>query len=107
MKIAIASSDKNIDATIDRHFAKCSYFAFYETTTNVIEFETNPCRDLPSEAGIACAEFLNIRGIIKVISGEFGLKAKAELEKFRIQMVLITDHNKSLSEIIELLKTEK
>ena len=45
-------------------------------------------------------------GVKKVISGDFGPKAKDLLDKFKIQMVVIQDDT-TVAEIIEKLKNKK
>jgi predicted Fe-Mo cluster-binding NifX family protein len=104
MKIAIASTGKTTAAKIDKHFARCMYFGLYDTKTCDVDFIKNICRTMESNAGISVVECIRNMGAEKVISGEFGLKAKAELDKYSIQMIVITDPEKTIREIIELLK---
>jgi predicted Fe-Mo cluster-binding NifX family protein len=107
MKIAIASTGKTASAKVDKHFARCMYFALYDTTTGDVDYMKNICRTMESNAGISVVECIRRLGVEKVISGEFGLKAKAELDKYSIQMIVITDSEKTIREIIELLKANQ
>lgn len=104
MKIAIASTGNSTLATIDIHFARCVCFVIYDTETKHYQFTENPSRTLSENAGLAVVEMISDLGVKRVISGEFGLKVKARLDELKIQMVIITDHNKRIDEIIELLK---
>jgi predicted Fe-Mo cluster-binding NifX family protein len=105
MIIAIASSGNTLDSKIDTHFARCAYFAFYDTETGDLDFENNLCRTLESNVGLAVAECLHDKKVKKIISGEFGIKVKAILDKHAIQMIVITDHNRTIKEIVHLLQS--
>jgi len=107
MLIAIASSGNTLESKIATHFARCEYFLYYDTETGDLDFEKNLCRTLESNVGLAVAECLNGKKIKKIISGEFGIKVKPVLDKYSIQMIVITDHNKKISEILDLLKSSK
>lgn len=107
MIIAIASAGNNSDSKIDTHFARCEYFAYYNTVSGDLDFEKNICRTLESNVGLAVAESLNDKKIKKIISGEFGIKVKAVFDKYGIQMIVITDHDKTIKEIIKLLNSGK
>jgi predicted Fe-Mo cluster-binding NifX family protein len=105
MKIVITSRGNNIQAKIDSQFARCAYFALYDTDTREISFIKNLCRTLENNVGLAVVENIHDMGVKRIISGEFGLKAKNELDKHAIQMVVITDHERTIKEIIELLES--
>ena len=104
MKIAITSTGNKFDAKIASHFARCAYFALYDTDTHDIDFIKNNCKTMKSNVGLAVVENINDMGVKRIISGEFGLKVKTELDKLSIQMVVITDHTKTISEIVKLLR---
>jgi predicted Fe-Mo cluster-binding NifX family protein len=106
MIIAIASSGNTPESKIDKHFARCSYFAMFDTEADDLYFEKNICRTLESNVGLAVAECLNEKKVKKIISGEFGIKVKAVLDRHGIQMIVITDHDKTIKEIIDLLKSK-
>jgi predicted Fe-Mo cluster-binding NifX family protein len=105
MIIAIASAGNTLESKIDKHFARCAYFAMYDTGDGDLYFEKNICRALESNVGLAVAECLNEKKVKKIISGEFGIKVKSVLDKHSIQMIVMTDHNRTIKEIIELLKS--
>jgi predicted Fe-Mo cluster-binding NifX family protein len=107
MIIAIASSGNTTEAKIDSHFARCEYFAYYDTESGDLDFEKNLCRTLESNVGLAVAECLNGKKVKKIISGEFGIKVKPVLDKYAIQMIVMTDHNRTINEIVALLKSNK
>ena len=43
-------------------------------------------------------------GVTKVISGDFGPKAKTLLERLKIQMVMFSEKDKSVQDIIDKVK---
>ena len=55
-------------------------------------------------AGTKAVEMVVKLGAGKVISGDFGPKAKELLEKLNIQMVLLSDDSKSIADIIDGIK---
>jgi predicted Fe-Mo cluster-binding NifX family protein len=107
MIIAIASAGNTLESKIDKHFARCAYFAMYDTITYDLYFEKNICQTLDSNVGLAVAECLNEKKVKKIISGEFGIKVKAVLDQHAIQMIVMTDHDRTIKEIVDLLKSNK
>jgi predicted Fe-Mo cluster-binding NifX family protein len=105
MKIAIASTGNTQDAKIDKHFARCSYFLIYDTVGNKYEFIENKNRTSKENAGLAAVKMMNELNVKRIISGEFGLKVKSRLDELKIQLVVITDHERKIKDIIKLLKT--
>ncbi len=104
MKIAITSTGNKPGSKIDTHFARCAYFVLYDTDTSDFTFIENTCKAMQSNVGLSAVEFIKKLGVKRIISGEFGLSAKAALDKLSIQMVVITDHEKNIGDIVELLK---
>ncbi len=103
MRVAIASTGNTLDARICEHFGRCDYFIIYDTNSKAIEYIPNPYKYDDYDAGIKSVELVTTRNISKIISGEFGLKIKPMLDKLKIQLIVVKDHNKKISNIIELL----
>jgi len=103
MKVAITSTGSTLESTLDQRFGRCSYFVIYDTETKGIEFLPNPNRDVQDGAGPASVQIVASRGAEKVISGEFGFKIKSLLESLKIQMIVLKEPGKKISEIMELL----
>lgn len=103
MKVAITSTGNGPDNKIDSRFGRCSYFVIYDTESHSTEYIPNPNRDSIEGAGPASVELIASRGVKKVVSGEFGAKVKSIFDQLQIQLVMLTDHNKSINEIITLL----
>ena len=104
MKVAITSTGDSLDEKLDQRFGRCAYFVIYNSITGGMEFLPNPNRDLEIEAGTASVKLLSSRNIEKIISGEFGERIKPILDSLKIQMIVIKTPNKTIREIIDLLR---
>lgn len=104
MKIAITSTGDNQDSKLDSRFGRCSYFAVFDTESQVTEFIPNPNKENMEGAGPASAQLVASKGANKVVSGEFGAKAKLIFDTLQIQLIVFNDANTKISEVIELLK---
>lgn len=104
MKIAITSTGNNLDSKLDPRFGRCSYFVIYDNETEGMEFIPNPNKDSGEGAGPASVQFVASRDVRKIISGEFGMKIKSMLDSLKIQLVILKDPEKSVRDIINLLK---
>lgn len=107
MKIAITSSGDSPLAKLDSRFGRCEYFVIYNTESGSIEFIPNPNKDNIEGAGPASVQLVASSGVEKVVSGEFGAKVKAIFDSLQIQLIVINDQEKTISQIIELLKQSK
>ena len=103
MKIAITSTGNNPEAKLDSRFGRCSYFAVFDTESLSTEFIPNPNKENVEGAGPASVQFVASRGVKKVVSGEFGAKVKSIFDSLQIQLVVLSDTEKKISDIIELL----
>jgi predicted Fe-Mo cluster-binding NifX family protein len=103
MKVAITSTGNSPDAKIDSRFGRCSYFVVYDTISCSTEFIPNPNSENIEGAGPASVQLVASRGVSKVVSGEFGAKVKSIFDQLKIQLVVLNDPEKKISEIIDLL----
>jgi predicted Fe-Mo cluster-binding NifX family protein len=103
MKVAITSTGNTLESTLDQRFGRCTCFVIYNTETKGIEFIPNPNRDAQEGAGPASVQIVASRGVEKVISGEFGFKIKSLFDSLKIQMIVLKEPEKKISEIIEML----
>lgn len=105
MKTAITSTGNGLDSKLDQRFGRCSYFVIYDSLTKGIEFLPNPNKEAQEGAGPASAQLVASRKVEKIISGEFGIKIKSLLDSLKIQMIVLKEPEKSIGEIIEMLKS--
>lgn len=103
MKVAITSTGNNLDSLLDSRFGRCSYFVIYDTINHSTEFIPNPNNENIEGAGTASVQIIASRGAGKVVSGEFGTKVKSLFDSLKIQLVVLKDTEKKISQIIELL----
>ena len=103
MKVAITSTGNSPESRLDSRFARCSYFAVYDTEGQSTEFIPNPNKENIEGAGPASVQLLASRRVKKVVSGEFGAKVKSIFDSLQIQLVVLNDPEKKISEIIDLL----
>ena len=105
MKVAITSTGNTPDSKLDQRFGRCSYFLIYDTDTKGMEFIPNPNKEAQEGAGPASVQIVASRDVKKVISGEFGIKIKSLFDSLRIQMIVLKEPEKKISEIIDMLNT--
>lgn len=106
MRIAITSSDKTIEARLDMRFGRCNYFVIYDTESRGFEIIPNLNKDATEGAGPATVQLIASKNVEKIISGEFGIKIKPLLDSLKIQMIVLKDSDKKVSEIIEMLNNQ-
>ena len=103
MKIAITSTGNSPESTVDSRFGRCAYFVIYDTSTYSTEFIPNPNKESVQGAGPASVQLIAEKGVKKVVSCEFGAKVKAIFDSLQIQLVILDNTTKKISEIIDLL----
>ena len=105
MKTVITSTGNDLHSKFDLRFGRAAWFCFYDEDTGKISFEKNENPAAQSGAGTKSAEMMIELGVTKVISGDFGPKARDLLDKFNIQMVIIQDDNQTIKDIVQQLKS--
>lgn len=103
MKIAITSTGNSPDSKMDERFGRCSYFVIYDTESKSTEFIPNPNKEAENGAGPASVQLVAQRGVEKIVSGEFGMKIKSLIDSLKIQMIVMSDRDKTVAQIIEML----
>ncbi len=103
MKVAITSVGNSPDSKLDNHFGRCSYFVIYDNETSATTYIPNPFKENVEEAGPESVKLISSNGVSKIISGEFGAKVKAITDSLQIQLIMLKDQNKTISEIIKML----
>lgn len=105
MKVAITSKGDTLNAKIDPRFGRCDFFAVYETENKAIEFFVNPNKDADGGAGPASAQFVALKGIEKVFSGNFGGKVKDVFKQLNIEMIsLDIDSQLTIEDVVNSIK---
>lgn len=104
MNIAITSQGNTKGSKMDPRFGRAVWFAIYNPEDKELKFIDNPAKELDSGAGPKAAQVMVEQSVGKIISGHFGPKVKVVLEKMKIELVEIQDTNKTIEEMISLMK---
>ncbi len=107
MRVAITSTGNSLESKLDSRFGRCSFFVFYDTESESVEFLPNANKESVEGAGPASVQTVASRGVQKVVSGEFGAKVKAIFDQLQIQLVMVSDTNSTIAQIIEMLNNNK
>ena len=100
MKTIITSKGDNLKSKFDLRFGRSAWLCVYNNETKDVAFFENENKDINGGAGTKTAEKVAELDVERVISGDFGPKAKTLLEKLKIQMVILDEGNKTVGEII-------
>ncbi len=103
MKTIITATDKKLSAPFDLRFGRAAWFCLYDHETKKATFHENFHVDDGHGAGQKAAESAYELGAERVISGDFGPKAKDILDRLKIQMVIIEDENQAVEDVIKKL----
>lgn len=104
MKTIITSAEDSLQAQMDLRFGRCAWFCLYDHDEAQATFIKNKYKDAQGGAGTKVAEMMLNMGVDRIISGDFGPKAKDMLDKFNIQLIKMDDDHKTINEIISLFK---
>jgi len=89
MKIAISSTDKNIESSVSDVFGRCPYFIIVEIKDDKIEKTEaikNENVDQTGGAGISTAQLMAEKDVKVVITGNVGPRALDVLNQFNIEI---------------------
>lgn len=103
-KTVITSSQNSVAGQFDKRFGRAAWFCIYDLETKTTEFIENEGVNANQGAGTKAAEQMVALKVNKIISGDFGPKAKDLLEKFNVQMVVVQEDNITVQDIINKLK---
>jgi len=103
MIIAIATNENNLQAVVDLHFGRCTWYCMFDTENRKNSFIENPAKHNPEKAGCDAAALLIDKKISMAIAGRFGSKVVDIFRRNNIQMV-IPETQQTVSEIINQIK---
>lgn len=107
MKTLITSTGNSIHSKFDLRYGRGAWFCIFDEENGDTEFIENSHANDSNGAGTKAAEKTIELEVKKIISGDFGPKAKELLEKFNIQMVIIQNQDYTVEDIITKLQTKK
>lgn len=97
--IAICATDRKLTASMDLRFGRCPYFLITDGETT--HFVANPYAEGQHEVAPHVVELLKKHQVTKVVTGEVGPKAKINLEKHKIQVIMLSEDKISLQFILK------
>jgi predicted Fe-Mo cluster-binding NifX family protein len=104
MKIAISSTGRGLDNSIDIKFERCHFFLILDLEKNSLLPIKNKTRDRPHEIGGTIGQLIANQGIDTVITSDIGPKA---FEIFKLYGINIYQAKGIVEDAIRLLKEEK
>lgn len=104
MKTIITSKGDKTTSLFDTRFGRAEWFCLFDEDSGKISFVENNSMESVHGAGTRAVEQIVELGAGKVISGDFGPRAKELLEKFEIQMVVLQGEGRTIGEIIKKIK---
>ena len=99
-KTVITSLGNELASQFDKRFGRAEWFCVFDSETKESSFIKNEFIDANHGAGTKAAELMFSLKADRVISGDFGPKAKELLEKLDIQMIAIQDST-SVQDVVE------
>ena len=102
MKVAISSKGDTLDSEMDSRFGRCKFFAIYDSENKSTQFVENTAASLTEGAGPAALQLLTVRGVSKLVSGNFGVKIKVLSSDLNLQLIVMRE-NYTISSIINML----
>ncbi len=97
----ITSTGNSLSDRFDLRFGRAAWFCIYDEESGTTEFMMNTAGSEMNGTGIKAAEIAADKGAKKIISGDFGPKARDLLDQLKIQMVILQDSELTIGEIIQ------
>jgi predicted Fe-Mo cluster-binding NifX family protein len=86
MIIAITSTGRDLDSSVDERFGRCRYFIFIDPETGEYEAVENECGAGAHGAGVQAAQLLAEKGVSALITGNVGPNAISILREAKIEV---------------------
>ncbi len=86
MKVAVAASTPELDASIDPRFGRCAWFVVVDTDTMRFEALKNPGALAGTGSGVAASQLIADAGAEAVVAGSLGPNAIGALKAGGLKM---------------------
>ena len=105
MRAAIPVKDDYLDTVLSIRFGRSRFFVVADNRTSKLEFVVNPYCELKTGIGKGIKELLIAKyNVDTFIAYELGLKLQQLANDHDIQIILLHEKNKTLKELLSLLK---
>ncbi|MFW6257373.1 MAG: NifB/NifX family molybdenum-iron cluster-binding protein [Prolixibacteraceae bacterium] len=102
-KFAITSTGKTGKSFLDLRFGKCKNVALYDKSDSSLTVIENPFKDV-EHSGIHLIKYLRDEGVTAVITGEVGPMVSNELQKEKMQLILLDEEKIKINDVIAKIK---
>lgn len=106
MRTAITSTGLFEESLYDLRFGRCPFICILEEN-GAVKFLPNEYSQWKEGAGSGLAHKMIEMKVRKVISGDFGPIVQEILKENNIQMVVFPDNDKTVGEIIQIIKSQR
>jgi predicted Fe-Mo cluster-binding NifX family protein len=96
---AITSTGKSEKSFLDLRFGKCAYVVLFDVEKNEFSFTENLFID-EIHSGIKLVDYLKEQGVTTIITGEVGPMVSTQLEKQKLQLVLLDEERIKVEEVM-------
>lgn len=97
---AITSTGKTEKSFLDLRFGKCEYVVLFDAEKNQYSIVDNQYLE-QSHSGVKLVEYLKEQGVTTIITGEVGPMVSTQLEKEKLQLVLLSEERIKIDEIMD------
>jgi len=104
MKYAISCTSDAIDSPLSDVFARCDYFAIWNSETDGLTFVANPFSVREEHVGKEVLNFLVDLEIQRIIATSFGTKVQNMVEGLNLQLIVFDRGDNKLTDALELLR---
>jgi len=97
---AITSTGKTEKSFLDLRFGKSQNVVIFDVEKNQFSVFENPFKE-QENSGIQLVSYLKDQGITTIITGEVGPKVSQQLEKDKLQLVLLHEERIKIEEVMD------
>jgi len=97
---AITSTGKTDKSFLDVRFGKCAYIVLFDSEKNQYSIAENQFLG-ENHSGIKLVEYLKSQGVTTIITGEVGPMVSTQLEKDKLQLVLLEEERIKVDEVMD------
>lgn len=104
MKYAISCNNDSPDSNLSEVFARCEYFAIWDSVSDRVTFLSNPFQKRDEHVGEEVVSFLANEGVQRIIAASFGTKVQNKLTDLHLQMIVFDQGGNKLDDVLKLLR---
>lgn len=97
---AITSTGKTDKSFLDVRFGKCAYIVLFDSEKNQYSIAENQFIE-EKHSGVKLVEYLKTQGVSTIITGEVGPMVSTQLEKDKLQLVLLDEERIKVDEVMD------